>query len=227
MPAAKRQRARNKANPNSPLPTNEEGLTDRQEAFVNEYCIDWNLTKAAIRAGYKPSNAFTVGTQLISKKNVQIMIEKRKRELEHKYQLTQEGVLEEIRKLAYQDIRGLYREDGSMKNPHEWDDETAAAIAGVEVEELYQGRGDDRERAGHIRKVRKWPKVEALLALAKIVRLMPEKEITVKGQINHAHAHVHAVQVLTEEQLMEVPIEVRRKWLEDLKAKADSDPIIR
>lgn len=42
-------------------------LTDKQEAFVREYMVDWNATKAAIRAGYSPDTASQIGYQLLQK----------------------------------------------------------------------------------------------------------------------------------------------------------------
>ena len=36
-------------------------LTPKQKLFVDEYLIDLNATQAAIRAGYRPSNAEQMG----------------------------------------------------------------------------------------------------------------------------------------------------------------------
>ena len=44
-----------------------EDLTDMQEAFVREYMVDWNGTKAAIRAGYSPKSASGIAYQLLQK----------------------------------------------------------------------------------------------------------------------------------------------------------------
>jgi len=40
-------------------------LTDQQEMFVREYLVDLNATQAAIRAGYSPKSAMSLGCQLL------------------------------------------------------------------------------------------------------------------------------------------------------------------
>ena len=45
-------------------------LTPKQKLFVDEYLIDLNATQAAIRAGYRPSNAEQMGYQLLQKTSV-------------------------------------------------------------------------------------------------------------------------------------------------------------
>jgi len=40
-------------------------LTDKQEAFVNEYLSCWNATKAAIAAGYSERSAYSQGSRLL------------------------------------------------------------------------------------------------------------------------------------------------------------------
>lgn len=42
-------------------------LTDKQERFCNEYIIDLNGTKAAIRAGYSEKTAKDIGCQTLAK----------------------------------------------------------------------------------------------------------------------------------------------------------------
>lgn len=49
--------------------------------------------------------------------------------------VTRERLLREVARLAFADPRRLLREDGTMLQLHELDDDTAAAIASVEVDE--------------------------------------------------------------------------------------------
>lgn len=46
------------------------GLTNKQQAFVNGYTVDFNATQAAIRAGYSKKTAYSIGQRLL--KNVEI-----------------------------------------------------------------------------------------------------------------------------------------------------------
>lgn len=46
------------------------GLTNKQRVFVNEYLRDFNATQAALRSGYSPKTAYSIGQRLL--KNVEI-----------------------------------------------------------------------------------------------------------------------------------------------------------
>jgi phage terminase small subunit len=68
----------------------------------------------------------------------------------------------EMRRVAYFDHRKLVGPDGNPIPLHELDEDTAAAIAGIDVEELFEGRGESRMHVGRLRKYRAWNKNEAL-----------------------------------------------------------------
>jgi phage terminase small subunit len=51
------------------------GLTSRQEAFVHEFLVDRNATRAAIRAGYRPKGARVQASRMIANANVVRAIE--------------------------------------------------------------------------------------------------------------------------------------------------------
>jgi phage terminase small subunit len=46
-------------------------LNEKQKAFVREYCIDFNATQAAVRAGYSVATAKQQGSRLLSHADVQ------------------------------------------------------------------------------------------------------------------------------------------------------------
>lgn len=48
-----------------------DGLTAKQALFVQEYLIDLNATKVAIRAGYSPKTATVMGAENLTKPNIQ------------------------------------------------------------------------------------------------------------------------------------------------------------
>ena len=50
-------------------------LTPKQQRFVDEYLIDLNATQAAIRAGYSPKTAHSIGAENLIKPEVQKAIE--------------------------------------------------------------------------------------------------------------------------------------------------------
>lgn len=76
--------------------------------------------------------------------------------------LTADRVLSELEKIVFSDSRKLYREDGSLKSPSEWDDDTAGFVAGLKVTEEYEGRGEDRQLVGYTKEVKQWDKLAAI-----------------------------------------------------------------
>jgi phage terminase small subunit len=50
-------------------------------------------------------------------------------------------VLLEIARLGFSDLRRLFHEDGRLKGPHEWDDDTAASISSIEIATRSVGDG--------------------------------------------------------------------------------------
>lgn len=76
--------------------------------------------------------------------------------------LSLERTLKEISRIAYSDPRKLFDEAGNIKPITELDDDTAAALASFEVEELTVGKGEDQKVFGHVKKIKSWDKKGAL-----------------------------------------------------------------
>lgn len=55
--------------------------TDKQKRFVEEYCVDFNATQAAIRAGYSEKTAGSMGSENLQKPAIKQAIEERLEEL--------------------------------------------------------------------------------------------------------------------------------------------------
>jgi phage terminase small subunit len=113
-----------------------QALTPKQAAFVQEYLIDLNATQSAIRAGYSAKNAHKIASQLLGKTVVARAISEAKAKRTERTEITQDRVLHELYRLCFVDIRKAFDEHGNIKPIHELDDDTAAAIAGFEVQEL-------------------------------------------------------------------------------------------
>jgi phage terminase small subunit len=142
-------------------------LEPRQAAFVREYVVDFNGAQAAIRAGYSEKGCRQQAARLLTDANIQTALAREVARREKRTEITADRVVMELARVAFFDKRRLYREDGSLKPPAEWDDDTAAVIASVEVLEEFAGRGADRELVGYLKKVRIWDKIRALDILAK------------------------------------------------------------
>jgi hypothetical protein len=75
-------------------------LTAKQERFVEEYLIDLNATQAAVRAGYSENTARQTGTENLSKPYIAEVIEAAITERSERTELTQDMVINELRKSA-------------------------------------------------------------------------------------------------------------------------------
>lgn len=91
-------------------------LTDKQQRFVEEYCVDWNATQAAIRAGYSEHSAFQTGAENLKKPKVAAAIEERKQALNSAAEISSEKTLREVAALAFSDMSDYVtiRDDGQV-----------------------------------------------------------------------------------------------------------------
>ena len=132
----------------------EDGLTDKQRKFIEEYLIDLNGTRAAIRAGYSEKTARSIAAENLSKPDIIEALNRRRAELSKTLEVTPERVLKEYARIGFADIRKAVRwksnvlaayvdpdSDGEPAGVHvndvefidsdDLDDDTACAIAEV------------------------------------------------------------------------------------------------
>lgn len=126
-----------------------------------------NITQAALAAGFSPKSAAQQGSRLLKHVEVQHALNIRRAEVLDKFKLTTERTYQEIARLAYADPRKFFNSDGTIKPIHELDDDCAAAIAGIDLDEIKA----DGVVIGHTRKIKQWDKNAALEKAAKILGL--------------------------------------------------------
>jgi len=59
----------------------DDGFTLKQRRFIEEFCVDGNRTKAAIRAGYSVDSAYSIGSENLKKPEIKAAVEARIAEL--------------------------------------------------------------------------------------------------------------------------------------------------
>lgn len=109
------------------------------ENFAREYLIDFNAKQAAIRAGYSPKTAQVQGSRLLSNVKVAAAIKVERDKQATKTGLTAERIIKEALRLATFDVRKLVDNEGNPIPVHLLDDDTAAAIAGLDIQEMKFG----------------------------------------------------------------------------------------
>lgn len=80
-----------------------EALTDKQRAFCEEYLVDLNGTKAAVRAGYSERNARHQASRLLNTPEIQATIKRLMDERSERVGISADNVLEELAQLGMYD----------------------------------------------------------------------------------------------------------------------------
>ncbi len=155
-------------------------LTPKQKIFIKEYLIDLNATQAAIRAGYSEKTANRIATENLSKPVIREALTQAMEKRENELEITAEMVLNEFARIAFVDPRNFFNPDGSAKAITELDEDTASALAGFQIDDLFEGKGKDRQLIGYVKKYKIADKIRALEALAKHLGITSEN-IKVSG----------------------------------------------
>lgn len=142
-------------------------LRPKQKKFVQEYLLDLNATQAAIRAGYSVKTAHSIGFENLRKPGIQDALDLAQKELAKRAGVTIEELIIAYKQIAFADLAQCYDKNGFLKNIHDIPIPARMALAGLEVDELYEGKGEERERIGQTKKVKLWDKLKALDALGR------------------------------------------------------------
>lgn len=154
----------------------------RQERFCQEYAASHKPSEAAIAAGYggqhiHPKSIAVTANRLLARQTVQARIAELEAEILDSIKITKEKVLMQYVKIAFRDVRQLYDDKNMLKNIEEFDENNAAAVVAVEVNEIWGG-------IGLVKKVKLADPKAALDSIAKMCGLnAPEKvDHTTKGE---------------------------------------------
>lgn len=75
-------------------------LNEKQKAFCREYILDFNATKAAIRAGYSKRTGSRIGSRLLKKVEVQEYVSELKHQAAVKSRVTPEWILSKLERIV-------------------------------------------------------------------------------------------------------------------------------
>ncbi len=76
-------------------------MTAKQKQFCEEYLIDLNATQAAIRAGYSPDTAKSVGSENLTKPDLRRRIDAEIAERSKRTGVNADRVVRELAKIAF------------------------------------------------------------------------------------------------------------------------------
>jgi phage terminase small subunit len=150
-------------------------LNAKQAQFVAEYLIDGNATQAAMRSGYSRETAYSQGHRLLKKAEIRQAIDDGRQAALQAAGAEAIAVVRELVRIANADIAGAFNADGSLKPVAELPEDLRRAVSGVDVDELWEGRGEEREQVGVTKKLRLWDKTKALELLGRHLKMFSDK----------------------------------------------------
>ena len=120
--------------PRTKAGTSKASAADKRKAFVEAFFANGgNGTQAAITAGFAEKSAGVTAAKLLKDTRVLAEIERRRTEIAANLELSTERTIRETARIAYSDPRRIMNPDGTIKMPHELDEDTAAAISSFKV----------------------------------------------------------------------------------------------
>lgn len=143
-------------------------LTAKQQRFVEEYLIDLNATQAAIRAGYSPKTAYSIGNELLNKPDIRARIDKAIAERSARTGVNQDRIIRELARIAFIQAPDVINFDDATLNNSASED-NLAAIASVKVKTIPTSDGEGVER-----EIRLADKLKALELLGKHIGMFTE-----------------------------------------------------
>ena len=144
-------------------------MTNKQLKFCEEYLIDLNATRAAIRAGYSPKTANEQGCQLLAKVSIRACVDKALAERSKRTGVNADRVVRELARLAFVNAPDVIDLDNAIAKSGAATDDTAA-IASVKVKIIPGEDGDGVER-----EIKLFDKTKALELLGKHLGMFEDR----------------------------------------------------
>ncbi|EKC8682138.1 terminase small subunit [Salmonella enterica] len=163
-------------------------LTAMQEAYAQEYtkCPE-NQTQAAINAGFSPNTAAVKASVMMRDERIQKRIAELMEERNKRLRVSADCVLLRLVEIDQMDVIDILNDDMSIKPVSEWPKVWRQYLTGFELADMFEGRGDEKELVGILKKI-KWPdKVKNLELIGKHVDVNAFKErLEVSGTVTIA-----------------------------------------
>lgn len=141
-------------------------MTKKQKRFVEEYLIDLNATQAAIRAGYSPDTARSIGNENLTKPDIRAHIDRAMAERSRRTGVNADRVVTELAKIAFVNAVDVIDHETATVKEGALPEDTAA-IQSVKVKTF----GED----GLEREIKMADKLKALELLGKHLGMFKDK----------------------------------------------------
>ena len=152
-------------------------LTAMQEAYCQSYIkTPENQTQAAINAGFSPNTAAVKASVMMRDERIQKRIAELMEDRNKRVRVSADYVLMRLVEIDQMDVIDILNDDMSIKPVSEWPKVWRQYLTGFELADMFEGRGDEKELVGILKKI-KWPdKVKNLELIGKHVDVNAFKE---------------------------------------------------
>ncbi len=152
-------------------------LTAMQEAYCQSYIkTPENQTQAAINAGFSPNTAAVKASVMMRDERIQKRIAELMEDRNKRMRVSADYVLMRLVEIDQMDVIDILNDDMSIKPVSEWPKVWRQYLTGFELADMFEGRGDEKELVGILKKI-KWPdKVKNLELIGKHVDVNAFKE---------------------------------------------------
>jgi len=117
-------------------------LTAKQKRFTQEYLIDLNATRAAIRAGYSENSAKQIGSDLLTKHDIKQCLDKHRRQVAKKSIVDAAWLLDHLGQIATAKISDILNDDWTYKPVSEWPLIWTQMINGLDIKQAINRNGE-------------------------------------------------------------------------------------
>jgi phage terminase small subunit len=151
-------------------------LTAKQQRFVEAYTANPNGAQAAIRAGYSAKTARVIASENLRKPEVAAAIKKANTRRQVQENVRIEKLREELRRIAFADITGIFDQDNQIKDPSQWPDELKQLVNYRKSERVRRNRnGEETARVVTSLKVDVSGRLKAMETLAQSLGMFPRR----------------------------------------------------
>lgn len=163
-------------------------FTPQKRLFAEQYLVDLNATQAAIRAGYSLKTAHSQGPRLLDDVDVKNFITEAMAKRSEETKIDAAWVLKRLAEEAEADMADLYDEHGVLKPVKDWPlIWRKGLVAGVDVEQLFEGNGSERSAVGVVTKIKLSDRVRRLELVGKHIGVQAFKDqVEHSGTVNLA-----------------------------------------
>lgn len=134
----------------------------KHRRFCEEYIIDLDGTAAAIRAKYSAKRAKVTASELLKRQDVKDYLSQVQKKVADKLEFSAIGVLDQLKKIVFNDPRKFFDEHGNMIPIKDLPDDCAAALSSIEINEEFQTVNNVKIFTGYTKKIKFWDKNAAV-----------------------------------------------------------------